>query len=70
MNEEDKIIPKTTAELIAEDAYPNGKELLASRLLDAWCAHHQRQIPWDKAIKMMVVLEVMTQEQADNLLQL
>jgi hypothetical protein len=45
-------------------------ELLASRLINAWCAHHGKQIPWAKAIEITAIVTKMPAEEKAALLAL
>lgn len=43
-------------------------ELLASRLITAWCEAHGKRIPWDKAVKISAIVTKMPDEERDRLL--
>lgn len=58
--------PKTQQQEDAEQP----RELLAARLIDAWCEAHGTKIPWDKAIKIVAVITKMDPEEEKRLLNL
>ena len=59
---------KTTDERIAEEMTP--PEILASRLIDAWCVANNRQIPWAKAVEISAIVTKMSDEEKQRLLAL
>lgn len=45
-------------------------EILASRLIDAWCAAHGRQIPWAKAVEITAIITKLPEAEREWLLAL
>lgn len=45
-------------------------EMLVGRLIDAWCASHGKQIPWEKAIEICAVITKMPDAEKQRLLHL
>jgi hypothetical protein len=45
-------------------------DILASRLIDAWCADKGKQIPWAKAIQIVAIVTKQSNEERDRLLHL
>lgn len=43
-------------------------EILASRLIDAWCAAHGKPVPWAKAVQITGIVTKQPQEEIDRLL--
>ena len=58
---------KTTEQRSQEDPEADGKNLLAARLIDAWCAHHGKPIPWNKAIDIVAIVTGMEEEKVKEL---
>lgn len=48
---------KTTEQRIADEMEP--AEVLASRLIDAWCDSHNSQISWAKAVEITAIVTKM-----------
>lgn len=46
------------------------REILAGRLIDAWCADKGRQIPWAKAIQIVAIVTKQSDEERDRLLRM
>ena len=46
------------------------REILASRLIDAWCADKGRKIPWAKAIQIVAIVTKQPDEERDRLLRM
>lgn len=46
------------------------REVLASRLIDAWCADKGKQIPWAKAIQIVAIVTKQTDDERDRLLKM
>lgn len=44
------------------------RELLASRLISAWCDHHGKKIPWAKAIEISAIITKMPDDEKQALL--
>lgn len=61
---------KTMAEIKEQDPGGTPAEHAAGRLIDAWCAHYQRQIPWNKAVEILAVVTKMPEEEKQKLLNL
>lgn len=57
----------TVAERAAEDPTQSGPELLAGRLIDAWCADRGRQIPWNTCIDIVAIITKMPEEEVKRL---
>lgn len=45
-------------------------ELLASRLIDVWCADKGKQIPWAKAVQIVAIVTKQPDDERDRLLRL
>jgi hypothetical protein len=45
-------------------------EILASRLIDAWCADKGKKIPWAKAIQIVAIVTKQSDEERDRLLKM
>ena len=45
-------------------------EILASRLIDAWCAAHGRPIPWEMAVEITAITTKMPEAERARLLAL
>lgn len=45
-------------------------EILAGRLIDAWCASHGRQIPWAKAVEITAIVTKMPEAERLRMLSL
>lgn len=45
-------------------------EILASRLIDAWCAAHGQPIPWAKAVEITAIITKMPEAERERLLAL
>jgi hypothetical protein len=45
-------------------------ELLASKLIDAWCADKGKQIPWAKAVQIIAIVTKQSDAERDRLLHL
>lgn len=45
-------------------------EALASRMIDAWCAAHGKQIPWAKAVQITAIITKMDQAECARLIAL
>ena len=46
------------------------RELLAMRLIDAWCNDKGRKIPWAKAVQIVAIVTKQPDEERDRLLRL
>ena len=46
------------------------KEELASRLIDVWCAEHERKISWAKAVQIIAIVTGQPDEERDRLLRM
>lgn len=57
----------TTADHRELDPEADGKNLLAARLIDAWCADKGHQIPWNKAIDIVAIVTGMDEEKVKEL---
>lgn len=64
----DAAIPSNPGEL--NNAGDEPKEILASRLIDAWCADKGRQIPWAKAIQIAAIVTQQPDAERDRLLKM
>jgi hypothetical protein len=47
-----------------------GRDLLAGRLIDAWCADKGKQIPWAKAIQIVAIVTKQPDAERDRLLKM
>lgn len=59
-----------TAEQLVEENVMEPKEILASKLIDAWCASHGKQIPWAKAVEISAIVTDMSEHDKARLLAL
>lgn len=59
-----------TNETITQDPEAKPAEILASRLIDAWCDAHGKQIPWNKAIEITAIVTKMPDAEKQRLLSL
>lgn len=46
------------------------KEILASRLIDAWCADKGKKIPWAKAVQIVAIVTEQSDAKRDHLLKM
>lgn len=64
-------IAKIDRHLAQPEAAPVAEEpaeILASRLIDAWCADKGKQIPWAKAVQIVAIVTKQADDERDRLL--
>lgn len=59
---------KTTDERLAENFEP--REVLASRLIDAWYDSHGSQISWKKAVQIAAIIMKISPKEIEKLLEI
>jgi hypothetical protein len=60
----------TTEQIIAKGDVDTPREILASRLIDAWCDSHGGRISWVKAIQITAIVTKMSDEERARMLAL
>lgn len=53
-----------------KDEAEESREAMASKLIDAWVAAHNKPIPWAKAVEIVVIVQKLPEEERQRLLSL
>ena len=55
---------------VARESEEEAREVLAGRLIDAWCHDKGKKIPWAKAVQIIAIVTKQSDEERDRLLRL
>lgn len=62
--------PAVPAGCVARESEEEAREVLAGRLIDAWCHDKGKKIPWAKAVQIIAIVTKQSDEERDRLLRL